>query len=72
MRVYSGTNCLADMNKLYDKCTTEVDNVIVPDVIKTEAQANRLGQIVAECMSAHYQGGTALQIFNLIQSKANK
>ncbi|MCW8090910.1 hypothetical protein [Alteromonas sp. ASW11-130] len=34
-------------------------------------QSNRSGQIIADCISAHYDGGQLLQIFNLIQKSTN-
>lgn len=68
MRVYKGEDCLADMNALYEKCTTEVDNVVIPDHITSVPQANVLGAVIAECMAAYYQGGQAVETFNLIQS----
>lgn len=72
MKVYKGTDCLSDMKGLYKKCTTEVNNVVIPENITSVPQANLLGQVIAECMSAHYQGGKSLEMFNLIQSMSNK
>jgi len=72
MKVYTGNNCLSDMKVLYGKCTTEVDNVVIPSHVTSVPMANTLGQIVAECMSAHYQGGQALEMFNLIQSMSRR
>jgi hypothetical protein len=72
LKVYKGNNCQADTTGLFNKCTTEVDNVSIPDYITSIPQANMLGQVIAECMSAHYQGGNALKMFNLVQNVRNK
>ncbi len=72
MKIYKGTDCLTDMKAMYRKCTTEVKNVIIPDTITSIPMANHLGQVIAECMAAHYQGGQSLELFNLMQALANK
>ncbi len=72
MRIYKGNNCIADMNALYKKCTTSVKNVVIPDVLTSVPQASRLGQVIAECMAAYYQGGQAVRLFNMMQSLSEK
>ena len=60
------------MTAFYKKCTTKVDNVVIPSHLTSIPQANTLGQIIAECMTAHHQDGAALDAFNLIQSMGKK
>ncbi len=71
LKVYKGENCQKDINLLYKKCTTDVDNVKIPETITSIQHANKLGQILAECTSAHYMGGAVLDAFNKIQSREN-
>lgn len=68
LEIYKGNDCKKDIKALYRKCIKDVDNVKIPKFIKSVPQANRLGQILAECVSAHYAGGHALKAFNLLQS----
>jgi hypothetical protein len=69
---YKGSNCLADMNRMYELCTNEDSNVKIPNTLTSVHEANKLGSIVAECMSANYHGGQLLEIFNMFQTQVNK
>lgn len=72
MQVYKGTNCQADMMGLYNKCVNNEPSVVLPTHLTSVEQASMLGQVIAECMSAHYQGGAALDEFKVMQSRTNK
>jgi len=72
MQVYKGKNCQADMMGLYNKCVSNEPSVVLPTHLTSVEQANMLGQVIAECMVAHYQGGAALNDFKLMQSMSNK
>lgn len=67
LKGYKGNDCEKDVKKLFVKCTTQVDNVILPDPVNSVAQANKGGQVISECINAYYHGGQLLQIFNMIQ-----
>lgn len=69
MLMYKGTaeSCLADVEKLFDYCATSESAVVLPDVLVSVPQANWYGQVMGECISAHYQGGAALEAFRTLQ-----
>lgn len=73
-KIYKGpaAQCVPDVEKLFDKCAANVSQVIIPARLTSVAQANRYGQIMAECIAAHYMGGDALKAFFLMQDMANK
>lgn len=70
MRVYreAPATCPTTVEALFDKCTTSVPEVRIPSTINSAAEANRLGQVVAECISAHYMGGDVLDAFRRLQA----
>jgi hypothetical protein len=69
MRMYKGTaeSCVADVEKLFDYCATSESTVVLPDTLVSLPQANWYGQVMGECISAHYQGGAALEAFRTLQ-----
>lgn len=73
-QVYKGdvAECPATVDTLFEKCTTAVPEVRIPETIVGFAQGNKYGSIVGECMSAHYMGGAALQAFNAMQEVTNE
>ena len=68
-QIYKGTTeaCLADVEKLFDYCAANEPAVVLPDAIVSIPQANWFGQVMGECISAHYQGGVALEAFHALQ-----
>jgi hypothetical protein len=72
MQVYKGKNCQADMLGLYNQCVSNEPSVVIPAHLTSVEQANMLGQVLTECMVAHYQGGAALNDFKMMQSMNNK
>ena len=74
MKVYKEPieTCPKSMESLFDKCTKEADLIKIPEVITSVPQANQLGQIIAECISANYMGGQALDSFIMLQKLSNK
>jgi len=73
LKVYKGavSGCPAEVESLFDKCTTKVPEVLLPETITSIPQANKYGSVIAECVSAHYMGGDALKAFLLLQEKSN-
>ena len=71
-QIYHGSaeSCVADVEKLFDQCATNEPAVVLPDAITSIPQANWYGQVMAECVSAHYQGGVALETFRALQRVA--
>jgi len=69
MQIYKGTaeNCVADVERLFDACTSNEPAVVLPDALTSVSQANWYGQVMGECISAHYQGGAALEAFHALQ-----
>lgn len=73
-QVYKGdtADCPGTVASLFEKCTTAVPEVRIPETIVGFSQGNKYGSIVGECMSAHYMGGAVLQAFNAIQGVVNE
>lgn len=68
-RAYKGGNCEQDVKLLFEKCTTNVDNVVIPPTIASLKEANHHGQVIASCITAHYIGGEALRSFKSIKAE---
>jgi hypothetical protein len=68
-RAYKGNNCQRDVKQLFEKCTTEVDNVVIPATITGLQEAEYHGQIIASCITAHYVGGDVLRSFKAIKAQ---
>jgi hypothetical protein len=68
-RAYKGNNCQRDVEVLFDKCTTKVDNVVIPATINGLQEAEHHGQVIATCITAHYMGGETLRSFNAIPAR---
>ena len=70
LSIYKGTaeNCVTDVERLFDYCATSEPAVVLPDVLVGIPQATWYGQVMGECISAHYQGGAALEAFRTLQS----
>jgi hypothetical protein len=71
-QVYKGAsgNCVPELEKLFDLCAKDEPSVILPSTIKSVPQANWYGRVLAECVSAHYQGGVVLDAFREVQRVA--
>lgn len=72
-QVYKGdaAACPGTVQSLFEKCTTTVPEVRIPETIVGFSQGNKYGSIIGECMSAHYMGGAVLQAFNAMQDVTN-
>jgi hypothetical protein len=68
-QIYKGAaeSCIPEVEKLFDFCVTSEPSVVLPDVLVSLPQANWFGQVMGECISAHYQGGAALEAFRALQ-----
>ena len=69
-RKFSGSNqeCSLEVEKLFDKCANEVDNVKIPDVLTSRQEAENYGGVMGECITAYYFGGEYLTLFNQAQA----
>jgi len=73
-RSFKGTyqECVATVNKLFDKCASNVDNVEIPDMLASREEATKYGSIMGECITAYYFGGEHLSLFNKAQTTVKK
>jgi hypothetical protein len=69
LSIYKGApeNCVFEVEKLFDYCATNEPAVSLPEVLVGIPQATWYGQVMGECISAHYQGGAALEAFRTLQ-----
>jgi len=69
LQIYKGTSesCIPEVERLFDQCATSEPAVVLPDALTSLPQGNWYGQVMAECVSAHYQGGAALEAFRELQ-----
>ncbi|MBQ0935920.1 hypothetical protein [Ideonella paludis] len=74
MKIYKGEagDCPKQLDVLFTRCTTQVPEVSIPEMLTSEAQANLYGVIIAECIGAQYQGGDALKAFLAFQVRFNE
>ena len=74
LKIYKGhaDTCVAEVEQLFDHCATSEPKVVLPETLTSIPQATTLGQIMGECISAHYQGGAALDAFYRVQDMTNK
>jgi hypothetical protein len=68
-RSYKGNNCPQDVARLFEKCTTKVENVVIPATINGLQEAEHHGQLIATCITAHHRGGETLRSFEAIKAK---
>jgi hypothetical protein len=69
MDVYTGENCVVDMRGLFRKCTTEVEDVVIPTSITSSAQMDDLTRKIANCIYNHYQGHQAISLGASLKGK---
>ena len=69
LQIYKGTaeSCVGDVEKLFDYCATSEPAVVLPEALVSVPLASWYGQVMGECISAHYQGGAALEVFRALQ-----
>jgi hypothetical protein len=74
LRIFQGSteNCVSEVSSLFEQCAHEEPRVVLPEKLTSIPQANTYGQIMAECISAHYQKGAALEAFYMLQDLTNK
>ena len=63
--------CMETVDSLFTDCTINEPKFEIPSYVTSPSQANGLGNIVAECISAHYLGGAALEAFHMFQNHKN-
>ena len=69
-RKFTGSyqECSVVVEKLFDKCANNVENVKIPDMLTSLQEAKKYGSVMGECITAHYFGGEHLSIFNKMQA----
>lgn len=74
MLVYEGSpeECVSEVSSLFDRCAKDAPRVVLPEKLTSIPQANTYGQVMAECISARYQKGAALDAFYRLQDLTNK
>lgn len=72
-QIFSGApaECMPEFERLFDRCAKDEPRVVLPERITTVPEATTLAQVMGECVSAHYQGGAALESFYRLQDRTN-
>jgi hypothetical protein len=68
-QIYEGTpeDCVAEVGRLFNRCTRHEPAVALPDVFASIPHSNWYWHVVIKCVTAHYQGGTAVGLFRAYQ-----
>lgn len=71
-RIFKGTpeECVLQVESLLDTCAKNDSHVVLPAMLTSTSQADHYGQVLAECVAAHYLGGEQLKAFYLLQDSS--
>lgn len=73
-RTYKGSpeSCKADVERLFDVCVNDEPAVELPEVFTSVLQGRWHGQVLAECISAHYRGSEVVEAFRALQTQGSQ